>query len=293
VLSFDVEEYFHVESFRGVVARASWDGMESRVAASTEALLELLAEAGVSATFFVLGWVARRSPEVVRAIADAGHEVASHGYGHELVYELTPAAFRRDVERARGLLSDLSGTDVVGYRAPTFSITGRNLWAFDVLMETGHHYDSSIFPIRHDRYGVPGFPREPVRIRWASGEALDEYPMATIRLGQHALPVAGGGYFRILPNALLAWAWRRLSRSGRSSVFYLHPWELDAGQPRIRAALPNRLRHYTGLRATPARLRRHLGSFSWVSFRDVRAGVPPREVSRESLEAFARGGPHT
>jgi polysaccharide deacetylase family protein (PEP-CTERM system associated) len=288
ILSFDVEEYFHSETFRTAVPLCAWNKQESRVEASTDRLLILLEEASVCATFFVLGWVAQRHPSLVRRIADGGHEVASHGYSHDLVYSLSPDTFRQDVMRARCLLEDITGTAVVGYRAPSFSITALNLWAFDVLCESGHQYDSSVFPVRHHRYGIPGFSRRPVRIQWASGETLDEYPMATIGMRLLPLPVAGGGYFRLLPEQILRRAWDHLTESAHGSVFYLHPWELDPGQPWIRVGALDNIRHYSGLRSTEGRLRRWLGAYEWLAFRDWRTDGEVTVTSRDSLDSMAR-----
>jgi polysaccharide deacetylase family protein (PEP-CTERM system associated) len=276
VLSFDVEEYFQVESLRGAIGRDEWERWPSRVGPVTDGLLDLLDEARVRATFFVLGWVAERHGALVRAIAARGHEVASHGYGHRMASTMTEREFAQDVRRARLLLSDLAGEEVVGYRAPTFSVTPATAWALDVLRAEGYAYDSSVFPITHDRYGWPGFPRTPVRIAWADGRVLDEYPMATLDTPFGAFPVAGGGYFRVVPGPAFRWAWRRLTRAGQPSVFYLHPWELDTAQPRVRVGGLNRWRHYLGLSSTAPRLRRMLREFRWTSFRDLRAaGAEP------------------
>jgi polysaccharide deacetylase family protein (PEP-CTERM system associated) len=288
VLSFDVEEYFVVEAFRSVIKPASWSSMESRVERQVAELLDLLDDSGVDATFFVLGWVAERQPSVVRAIANRGHEIASHGYGHECVYRLSPDQFAEDVRRARELLQDITGTDVVGYRAPTFSVTSSTLWALDVLLEVGYQYDSSIFPIRHDRYGIPQFPTQPIRLIWEDGSVLDEYPMATVETRIGRLPVAGGGYFRLFPHWTLKWAWDRLTEENRVSVFYLHPWELDHQQPRIPIGWMKGLRHYTHLRKTKGRLTEWLRRFSWTSFRSMRQanGGPLSSLARADLESY-------
>lgn len=270
ILTFDVEEYFVVEAFRRAIEPMSWPSMESRVEHQVAKLLDLLDETGTEATFFVLGWVAARQPSVVRAIAERGHEIASHGYGHECVYRLSPAEFAEDVRRARELLEDLTGSEVVGYRAPTFTITPATLWALDVLLEAGYRYDSSIFPIRHDRYGFPRFPTHPLRLMWGNGSILDEYPLATVDTPIGRFPVAGGGYFRLFPSWALRWSWDRLTTENRSSVFYLHPWELDPEQPRIQAGLMRELRHYTGLGRTKGRLSDWLRQFRWTSFRTLR-----------------------
>lgn len=295
ILSFDVEEYFQVESLRGAIGRDAWERWPSRLGPAMEALLDLLdgvaAERGsVQATFFVLGWVAERHPALVREIAERGHEVASHGYGHGMASAMRADEFARDVRRARLLLSDIAGVNVVGYRAPTFSVTPANPWVFDVLRAEGYAYDSSVFPIRHDRYGWPSFSRAPVRIVWPDGGVLDEYPMATLDTALGRLPVAGGGYFRAVPGPAFRWAWRRLTRAAEPSVFYLHPWELDAAQPRVRVGILNGWRHYIGLSRTRSRLRRMLSEFRWTSFRELRAATPqPGTIMRREACAMAAG----
>jgi polysaccharide deacetylase family protein (PEP-CTERM system associated) len=260
-MSVDVEDYFHVSAFDDVVPRSRWEGMESRVSANTRRLLDLFDEFGVRGTFFVLGWVAERHPGIVRDIARRGHEIASHGYGHRLVYRQTRDAFREDVRRAKGLLEDAAGRSVGGYRAPSFSVTAASLWALDVLVEEGHWYDASIFPIRHDRYGIPGAPRHPHRIDLGGG-SLMEMPGSTVRVGPLNLPIAGGGYFRILPYAWTRWGIARLNRREQQpAVFYLHPWEIDPNQPRLPASRLGRFRHYRNLHRTEGRLRTLLSDF--------------------------------
>lgn len=263
-MSVDVEDYFHVSVFDGIVPRAMWEQMESRVCANTERLLEIFDEADIRSTFFVLGWVAERHPRLVAHIAARGHEIASHGYAHRLVYDQTPAAFRDDVRRAKHLLEDAGGVPVHGYRAPSYSITPRSLWALDVLIEEGYTYDASIFPIRHDRYGIPVSPREPFFIERGDG-GLMEVPGSTVRLGPLNLPVAGGGYFRILPYEWTRRGITRLNRvEGRAAVFYLHPWEIDPGQPRLHAGWLGRFRHYRNLDKTEERLRALLAEFRFA-----------------------------
>ena len=259
-MTIDVEDYFQVSAFERIVARDRWHEYESRVGANTDRVLGILAEAGVRATFFVLGWVAERDQAIVRRIAAAGHEVASHGYGHTLVYNQKPEEFRDDVRRGKALLQDATGTRVLGYRAPSFSITERSLWALDVLIDEGFTYDTSIFPIRHDRYGIPTAPRHPYYAR----PGLLEIPASTIRLAGTNLPIAGGGYFRLLPFWWTQFGIRRLNRlEGRPAVFYLHPWELDPHQPRLRAPALSRFRHYRNLGETEGRLRRLLERFAF------------------------------
>jgi polysaccharide deacetylase family protein (PEP-CTERM system associated) len=259
-MTIDVEDYFHVSVFDGLVPRHAWGQMESRVCANTERLLEIFHASGIVATFFVLGWVAERFPRLVRAIAAQGHEVASHGYGHRLVYDLTPNAFRDDVRRAKDLLESTIAGPVYGYRAPSYSVTVKSLWALDVLIEEGYAYDASIFPIHHDRYGIPISPRHPYVIN--RGAPIVEAPASTVRWGPLNLPIGGGGYFRILPYAWTRWGIDRLNRVDRTpAIFYLHPWEIDPGQPRLRAPALGRFRHYCNLQHTEERLRTLIRDF--------------------------------
>jgi polysaccharide deacetylase family protein (PEP-CTERM system associated) len=271
-MTVDVEDYFQVSAFDGVVSREQWPSMESRVVANTERLLDLFAAHDVRGTFFVLGWIAERHRSLVRSIAARGHEIASHGYGHRLVYGQTPEAFREDVRRAKRALEDAAGTAVLGYRAPSFSVTRQSLWALDVLLEEGHRYDASIFPIRHDRYGIPDAPRWPHRRKTGGGEIF-EVPGSTIRLGGINLPVAGGGYFRVFPYGWTRWGIAHVNEVEQQPVvFYLHPWELDASQPRLGAPLLSRFRHYRNLHKTEPRLRRLMGDFRFAPLNAVLSG---------------------
>jgi polysaccharide deacetylase family protein (PEP-CTERM system associated) len=272
-MTVDVEDYFHVSVFDGLVPRDTWDALESRVCRTTERLRGILHDAGVTGTFFVLGWVAERFPALVARIAAQGHEVASHGYAHRLVYDQTPAAFREDVRRAKGMLESAAGSRVDGFRAPSYSITPQTLWALDVLIEEGYRYDASIFPIRHDRYGIPLSPRHPYLLPRECG-SLVEAPASTVRLGPLNLPVAGGGYFRLLPYAWTRWGIARINTlERRPAIFYLHPWEVDPEQPRLQAGWLGRLRHYRNLDKTEARLRRLLADFRFGSLKQILAGV--------------------
>ena len=282
-MTIDVEDYFHVSVFDGVVPRSQWSRLETRVCANTERLLEMFDEARTQSTFFVLGWVAERWPHLVQQIAERGHEIASHGYGHRLVYDQTPRQFRDDVRRAKGLLESTAGTQVFGYRAPSYSITPRSLWALDVLIEEGFRYDASIFPVHHDRYGIPVSARHPYRIERESG-SLWEAPASTVRCGSMNLPIGGGGYFRILPYAWTRWGIARLNQvERRPAIFYLHPWEIDPDQPRLEASLLSRFRHYRHLDRTEARLRALLRDFQFGPLMSVFAAADPCDVPSAAL----------
>ena len=279
-MTIDVEDYFHVSAFDGVLPRHRWEHLESRVCRNTDRLLEIFDEAGVHATFFVLGWVADRYPHVVRRIAALGHEVASHGYEHRLVYDQTPRAFREDLRRAKAVLEAAGGAPVRGFRAPSYSVTPRSLWALDILIEEGYSYDASIFPIHHDRYGIPVSARHAYRLEHAGG-SLVEAPGSTVRLGLLNLPIGGGGYFRLLPYAWTKWGIARLNRTERQpAIFYLHPWEIDPAQPRLPVPLLGRIRHYRNLDKTEARLRALLNDFRFSSLQSVLAisGESRRDV---------------
>lgn len=272
-MTVDVEDYFQVSAFDDTVSRHDWDAFESRVGVNTRRLLRLFDDHGVRATFFVLGWVAERHSDLVREIASAGHEVASHGYGHRLIYEQTPEEFRTDIRRSKRILEDASGRPVVGYRAPSYSVTKESLWALDILVEEGFAYDASIFPIRHDRYGIPDAPRHAHVLTTASG-SLTEAPPSTVRVGPANLPVAGGGYFRILPYGWTRWGIRRINGVERKpAVFYLHPWEVDPDQPRLEAGGLSRFRHYRNLDKTMDRLRRLLNEFRFAPLGPMLQGV--------------------
>ena len=268
-MTIDVEDYFQVSAFDDHVPRAQWSGFESRVCRNTERLLEIFERARVTATFFVLGWTAEHFPHLVRAIRSGGHELASHSYSHRLVYSMTPDEFREDLRRAQDAIHAASGTLVRGYRAPSYSITRESLWALDVLASEGYEYDSSIYPIRHDRYGIPDWPRE-IHVLSRAGSALWELPGSTVRWMGMNLPVGGGGYFRLLPYEWtrrgVAWL-NQVER--RPAIFYLHPWEIDPEQPRIPVGGVSRFRHYCNLAKTEARLERLLDEFSFGPIRNV------------------------
>ena len=276
-MTVDVEDYFHVAALASSIDRSRWDEMEYRAEASTRRLLNLFAANDIKATFFILGWVARRSPQLIREIHALGHEVASHGMSHKLVYNQTPEEFRAETVESKALLEDIIGAPVLGYRASTYSITRRSLWALDILVEAGFRYDSSIFPIRHDLYGIPDAPVAPANIRTPKGASIVEFPMSTAPMLGTKLPVSGGGYFRLLPYWLTRAGLRKLNHElSRPFIFYLHPWEVDPEQPRVRTSWKSRLRHYTNLDQTESRLRRLIGEFRFGPARDVLAmgGLP-------------------
>jgi polysaccharide deacetylase family protein (PEP-CTERM system associated) len=259
-LTIDVEDYFHVAGFEGCVSRSQWDDFPLRVADNVHRLLDIFAEARVSATFFILGWVAERRPDLVKDVRAAGHEIGSHGHWHKLIYRQTPAKFRADLRRARDVLQDILGEAVTAYRAPCFSITRESLWALDVLTQEGVLLDSSIYPARHDRYGIPGAPLAPHRIARPSG-SLWEFPPPVHSLFGRPVPVGGGGWFRLYPYGLTRRWLRAVNRAGRPFAAYFHPWEIDADQPRMRPGRLAAFRHYVNLRRTEGRLVRLLCDF--------------------------------
>lgn len=268
-MSVDVEDYFQVSAFDHVVRRDVWHAFLSRVSGNTERMLDLFAREQVRATFFVLGWVAERFPALVRRIAEAGHEVASHGYAHRLVYTQSPEEFRADIRQAKVAIEDAAGVPVAGYRAPSFSITRECLWAFDVLIEEGYSYDTSVYPIHHDRYGIPDAPRHQYQVVRPAG-SICEVPGSTVRFRNLNLPIGGGGYFRILPYAWIRWGFGHLNRvEGRPGVFYVHPWEIDPGQPRFHAPMLSRFRHYYRLASTERQLTRLLREFRFGPICDL------------------------
>lgn len=267
--SIDVEDYFHVEAFRDIVDPSDWGSMEQRVEPNTRRLLNLLDEFGVKGTFFVLGWVAERSPELVSDIHAAGHELGIHGYDHRPVTLMTPSEFREDIRRAKGIVEDVSGEPVLGYRAPTYSVVQDTLWALDIMMEEDLRYDSSIFPIVHDRYGIAHAGRHPW-IEQRGDRSLVEFPISTVRLWGRNLPFVGGGYLRLLPMSYVCWGMRRVtSTEGRPSLLYVHPWEIDPDQPVLDVGRVTRLRHYGGLARVEHRLRRLLREFRFDTVRFV------------------------
>lgn len=289
-LSIDVEDYFHVSAFEGCISPSQWDGYRLRVEDNTFRILDLLDEFGVRATFFVLGWVAKRKPGLVKEIAKRGHEVASHGFAHQRVYNQTQNEFRHDIRKSKALLEDLAAEKVRGYRAPSYSISRSCLWAYDELLEAGYVYDSSVFPIRHDLYGIPDWPRHLFIVskgsdgQWKPSASdvlserhydpwpsLTEVPITTLSVAGKNIPIAGGGYFRFFPYAFTKWGLGRINKSeGRPFVFYLHPWEIDPDQPRVAGAgMKSRFRHYLNLHRVEDRFRRLLADFRFARIQDV------------------------
>jgi polysaccharide deacetylase family protein (PEP-CTERM system associated) len=261
----DVEDYFQVENFASQIDRGTWERYPSRIEANTDRVLTLLGRHEVRATFFILSWNAKRFPQLVRAIAGAGHEIASHGYGHQLVYEQEPAEFARDITRAKIELERLAGAPVLGYRAPSYSITAQSRWAFGHLLAAGYRYDSSVYPIRRRRYGIPGAPRFPHRV----AEGLVEFPMTTWRVAGVNLPAASGGYLRILPLAVSIAAVSQLNHAGHPAVVNVHPWELDPEQPRIGGGHLGGFTHYANLHTTSDRLTALLDRFRFGTMRQT------------------------
>ena len=260
-LTVDVEDYFQVWALAPYIPREKWDHTPCRVERNVDVILDLLAETGSRATFFTLGWVAERFPALVMRIADAGHEVASHGYAHKRADETTRAAFFADILLAKSILQDLLGCEVKGYRAPNFSIGAANVWAYECIAEAGYQYSSSIYPIRHDHYGAPDAPR----FKHDSHTGVPEMPITTVRLMNRNWPAGGGGYFRLMPYAMSRWLIQRVNEvDEQPAIFYVHPWELDPGQPRVPGVdARTRFRHYLNLHQTEHRLRQLLADFRW------------------------------
>ena len=287
-LTVDVEDYFQVSALAPYIARADWDRIPCRVERNVERILELLAKESARATFFILGWIAERHAPLVRHIAAAGHEVASHGYGHLRIHEQTPSEFSQDIRRAKSLLQDIAGAEVKGYRAPSFSIGPKTLWAFDEIAKAGYQYSSSVYPVRHDLYGMPEAPRFPYRPR----AELLEIPVTTAAVLNRNLPAGGGGYFRLLPYTISRALIRRINTlDRRPAVFYFHPWEIDAAQPRVPGtSLKTRFRHYVNLRRTEPRLRRLLRDFRWRRMDEVFFPAPDVDTATDAHSISATPG---
>lgn len=270
----DVEEYFQVSAFEGIVPRESWSGFESRVHASMDVLLSLLARHETRGTFFVLGWIAERFPDLVRQLVDGGHEVASHGWDHRRVTHITPDEFRASVADSKSLLESITGERVLGFRAPSFSIVPGLEWALDILVEEGYSYDSSLFPVRRRGYGYAGARTEPHLLERPAG-TLMEFPPGTLRLGGLVLPAGGGAYFRLFPYSVVRTALATASQRAENATFYIHPWEVDPEQPRLSVNLATRVRHYGGLRRTLPRLERLLSEFHFGPIRETARSLCP------------------
>ncbi|MCD6288602.1 MAG: DUF3473 domain-containing protein [Candidatus Hydrogenedentes bacterium] len=268
-LTVDVEDYFHAEAFARIVDRHQWPDMEPRVEHNTHRLLDLFDRADVKATFFVLGWVAERYPKLVRRIHEAGHEIASHGFAHRMITGSEHDTFREDVRRAKSVIEDITGSVVIGYRAPTFSVVSETMWALDILADEGYLYDSSIFPIHHDRYGIPDAERFPHTLRTESGLSITEFPLSTARLFGQNMPIAGGGYLRLFPLALVLYGIRQINRTGHPAIVYLHPWEIDAQQPRLGLKGVSKFRHYVNLGRMADKLSRLINTFPFGPVRVV------------------------
>ena len=272
-LTIDVEDYFQVNAFARHVKRGEWDSYPLRVEANTQRILDLLDRYAVKATFFVLGWVAEKVPALVREIQARGHEVACHGYAHELIYSIGSDLFRQDIRKAKNILEDICGAAIIGYRAPSYSITAKSLWALDILIEEGFRYDSSIFPVYHDTYGMPDAPRFPHMIQRAAG-TIHEFPLTTLPMRllgkEYRLPIAGGGYLRLLPDRLISMGINRINLIDKKPcVLYLHPWEVDPQQPRIKAGMKSTFRHYINLSRTESKLSNILSKLKFAPMNNV------------------------
>ena len=278
-LSFDIEEHFQVSAFWSESRRRQWDELESRVEGNTDKILSLLSSRRVHATFFVLGWVAERCPSMIRRIIEAGHELACHGYGHELVNHQSPMQFREDIRKSKQILEHISGHAVLGYRAPSFSITKKSMWALSILAEEGYRYDSSIFPVLHGSYGIPDASPVVHQVHTDAGP-LWEIPPSTVEVAGVRLPIAGGGYFRMCPYPVFRTLLKRAEKAGAPLVTYFHPWELDPDQPRMDGPWFSRFRHYTNIRKTEERLSRLLDDFHFSS---IHAAIEPIKEMRAAI----------
>lgn len=268
-LTIDVEDYFHVAALAESIPTSKWDSLECRVEKNTDKLLALFASKNVNATFFTLGWVAERYPNIVKKIAAAGHEVASHGYSHQLIYNQSPDVFKEETHKSKVILEDIIQQDVIGYRAASYSITEKSKWALDILCELGFKYDSSIFPVKHDLYGIPGSPRWPYRLETEKDNRIVEFPISTFNIANYKLPIAGGGYFRLFPYWFTKLGLGSINRENEPFVFYLHPWEVDPEQPKVQASWFSMFRHYNNLDKCYSRLERLLNDFTFTTVEDV------------------------
>lgn len=269
-LTIDVEDYYHVSAFESIIKFEDWGRFESRVEKNTLKILELLNTFKIKATFFILGWIAERSPQMVKEIQKEGHEIACHGYRHQLVYEIGPERFREDITRSKRILEDIIGKEVIGYRAPSYSITKKSLWGLSILAEEGFKYDSSIFPIRHDRYGIPDFSRFSKKINLNGKGEILEIPLSTIQLFGKNIPIAGGGYLRLLPVRFIEWGIRSLNKKeNQPAIIYFHPWEIDPEQPKLNGSRVSVFRHHVNIGKTFSKLKRLLNNFQFGPIREV------------------------
>ncbi len=268
-LSVDVEDWFQVTNFEKVIDRADWDACESRVTSNVHRILDIFSTRDVRATFFVLGWIAERFPQLVVSIQKRGHEVSTHGYDHRQIQQQTREEFSQDVAKAIRVLEDILGEKVIGYRAPSYSIVPETLWAWELLAEQGILYDSSVFPIKHDRYGISGLPRYPFTVNLDNGRELIEFPLSTVRILGKNIPIAGGGYLRLYPYWFVKWALKRINRQGHPAIFYLHPWEIDPFAPKQEVSFLKKLRHYSNLWATENKIKALIRDFQFAPVKEV------------------------
>ena len=280
-LTIDVEDYYHVAAFNKVIKPSEWAGISSRFGKNTRHLLDLFDKYEIKATFFVLGWCAERDPELIKEIARQGHEIASHGYSHQLVYTQSQSEFRKETALSKNILEDIVSKPIKGYRAASYSITNKSLWAIDILAELGFEYDSSIFPVVHDRYGIPGSPEEIHKLKTEKGNELLEFPLTVAKIGSLTIPMAGGGYFRLYPYWFTRYFLTRVNRRvSQPFIFYLHPWEIDPGQPKVEASILSTFRHYNNIEVCEKRLLRLLGDFNFTTVENVIADQGDIKISR-------------
>ena len=268
-LSVDVEDWFQVTNFEGVIDRTDWDYCQSRVTNNVQRILDIFSAMDVKATFFVLGWIAERFPQLVLSIQERGHEISTHGYAHQQIQKQTKEQFRQDVTKAIQILEKLLGQKIIGYRAPSYSIVPETMWAWELLADLGIRYDSSVFPIKHDRYGISGLPRYPFTVDLKAGRELIEFPLSTVRIFGKNIPIAGGGYLRLYPYWFVKWAVKRINRQGHPAIFYLHPWEIDPFQPRQEVSFFKKLRHYSNISGTEGKIRALIRDFQFAPVREV------------------------
>jgi len=270
ILTVDVEDYFHVTAFENYVDFNDWGKFDSRIEKNTRRLLELLNRENTKATFFFLGWVAEKYKNLVREVKDQGHEIGCHSFSHKMIFAQKKEEFKEDTKRAKSILENLIGERVIGYRAPTYSITKDSLWALDILIEMGFQYDSSIFPIHHDRYGIPNFPRNPHYVEREGVGRILEFPLSTVKVLNYNIPIAGGGYFRLFPYKFIQWGIKRINLvENKFAIIYVHPWEFDPGQPKIKASYFKKFRHYLNLEKTETKFCKLIKDFRFTSFESV------------------------